>query len=157
MATANLIQCMIDKYEALTAANFPSSSRPRIDFVEPPHIVSSAAHDPPYVAIEDIGRTIKPLDFERNNIIDARFRFRVFAREMADVDHIVNAIRFNGGTVGAGSGFDYGTLSTLDTPKFNHQIIPVAEPRRLSDRVDKDGQRMHAAELDYKVLLLERS
>lgn len=157
MATGALVQSMIDKYEALTAANFPNSTRPRIDFVEPPHLVSAASHDPPYVALEDIGRTITPLDFERNNLVDARFRFQVFARELADVDTIVSAIRFNGGTVGAGSGFDYGTLTTLDGPKFNHQILPIAEPRQLSDRVDKEGQRVHGAELDYKVLIVERS
>lgn len=157
MATPSITLAVIEKYEALTAANFPNSTRPRIDFGEPPHTVDGATNDPPYVNLLDLGRTVTRADFEGSNFVTTQFQLEVFARDLGDVDQIVNAIRFNGGTVGQGLGFDNGTLGTLDQPRSTHQILPVSEPRRLADRVDKAGARMHGCALAYRVTVLERA
>lgn len=156
MATTSITSAVISKYEALTAANFPSSSRPRIDFAQSPQATATAQTRVPFVVLQDLGRTVVPADFERNNFVTAQFAFDVWAATLADVDTTVTAIRLNGGTVGAGSGFDYGTLSDLTSPKSTHQILPTAEPRYLGGH-DYNGQRVHGARLEYKVTVLESS
>jgi hypothetical protein len=157
MPTTSVTAAVITKYESLTAANFPGSSRPRIDFGSAAQVVSGLQLRPPFVVLKDNGREVKILDFERNNLQIVRFVFEVYAASAGDVDTIVSAIRLNGGGVGAGSGFDYGTLSDLTSPRSTHQIIPTAEPRLLSSYLDKDGVRIHGATLQYQVTVLEVS
>jgi hypothetical protein len=159
VATDSTTQAMIDKYELLTASGFPSASRPRIDFGSAPQTVSGVALVPPYVTLQDLGRERKVIDMERNVFVTARFVFEVWANTLEDVDTIVTAIQLNGGTVGQGLGFDNGTLDTFSgfSVKSSHQIIPVSEPRKLTDRVDKSGARMHGSALEYKVTVLERA
>jgi len=118
--------------------------------------VSGVALVPPYVTLQDVTREVKPADFERNAFVTTTFKLEVWANTLADVDTIVNAVRYNGGTVGQGLGFDYGTLTFTGSPtRSTVQIIPVSEPRKLTDRVDKNGQRMHGAELTHKVTVME--
>ena len=155
MPTTSITQALITKYEGLTAGNFPNSSRPRIDFGSAATIVSGVALRPPYVRLLDNGREVKPIDFERNTLVTTRFVFEVVANTLADVDTIVTAIRLNGGTVGQGLGFDHGTLSDLSSPKSAYQIWPVGEPRYLAPEADKDGNRVHGARLEYRVVVLE--
>ena len=159
MATTSITQAAIDKYELLDAANFPNATRPRIDFGEAPQTVAGDSHDPPYVTLQDLGRERKPLDFEGNTIVTTRFSFEVWANTLADVDTIVAAIQRNGGTAGQGLGFDYGTLTTFSNTsnKSSHQILPVSEPRNLTDRVDRNGQRMHGAVVEYRVAVIEKA
>lgn len=157
MATTSITLSVVEKYEALTAANFPSSTVPRIDFGSMAQVVSSTQVTRPTVRLLDNGREVKPVDFERNSVVTTRFAFEVWARSLGDVDTIVNAIRLNGGTIGSGSGFDYGTLSTLTSPKSTHQIVPASEPRTLAPSLDADGQRVHGALLEYAVEVLERA
>lgn len=157
MPTTSVTAAAVTKYEALTAANFPSSTVPRIDFESAAQVVSSAQKRVPYVVLKDNGRTTKVIDFERNNLVTHRFTFDVWANTLADVDTIVAAIRWNGGTVGQGLGFDHGTLSDLSSPKSTHQILPVGEPRSLGERLDKDDNRVHGARLEYAIAVLESS
>ena len=157
MATTSITLAVIEKYEALTASNFPSSTVPRIDFGSMAQVVSASQVRQPHVRLLDNGREVKPLDFERNALVTTRFAFEVWAASLGDVDTIVTAIRLNGGGVGAGSGFDYGTLSTLASPKSTHQIVPSSEPRFLAPVLDIDGERVHGAVLEYAVEVLERA
>ena len=157
MATTSITQAVITKYEALTATNFPSATRPRIDFGEAPQTVSGSSLVPPYVTLQDLGRERKPADFEGNTFVTTRFAFEVWANTLEDVDTIVAAIQRNGGTAGQGLGFDYGTLTGFasSSGKTSHQILPVSEPRKLTDRVDKNGARVHGSIVEYKVTVLE--
>ncbi len=154
MATTSTV---VSKYEALTAANFPSAAVPRIDFGGVVQVAAAVQLRPPYVRLLDGGREVKPLDFERNNLVTTKFVFEVIAVSLADVDTIVTAIRLNGGTGGQGLGFDYGTLTDLSPPKATHQILPASEPRYLDPHTDVNGNRVHGARLEYKVAVLERS
>lgn len=155
MSTTSITQAVIDKYESLTAANFPSGSRPRIDYGLAAQVVLSVQERPPFTVLRDVTRRVKIIDFERNALVNYELELRVYAGTLADVDTIVTAIRLNGGTVGQGLGFDYGTLSTLGTPKSTHQIIPLAEPRKLEDLQDNTGARIHGCSLSYRVAVLE--
>jgi hypothetical protein len=157
VATTSITLAVEQKYEALTASNFPSSTVPRIDFGSMAQVVSSSQVRQPHVRLLDNGREVKVLDFERNALVVTRFAFEVWAASLGDVDTIVTAIRLNGGSVGAGSGFDYGTLSDLSSPKSTHRIVPRGEPRKLADQRDMDGVRVHGAELEYEVEVLERA
>lgn len=157
MPTTNVTAAVISRYEALTASNFPSSTRPRIDFGDAAQVASGTQIRPPYVVLRDEGRDVKVLDFERNNLTTVKFAFEVYAASLDDVNTTVAAIRWNGGTVGAGSGFDHGTLSDLTSPKSTHQILPTAAPELLTERLDKDGVRVHGAVLRYAVAVLESS
>jgi hypothetical protein len=70
-------------------------------------------------------------------------------------------VRFNqaigAGVVGDGDGFDYGTISGLSAPRSALEIVPVGEPRRLADKLDRNGARCHAARLEWRVKILESS
>lgn len=155
MATTSITAATVTKYESLTASGFPNSTRPRIDFDGVAQVASAVQVRPPYVRLLDEGRDVRPIDFERNTLVVTRFAFEVVANTLADVDMIVTAIRLNGGTVGQGLGFDYGTLTDLTTPKSTHQILPTSEPRYLANVLDKDGARVHGARLGYSVTVLE--
>lgn len=155
MATTNISLAVVQKYEALTATNFPGSAVPRIDFGSMAQVVSAVQVTRPYVRLLDEGREVKVLDFERNALVTTRFAFEVWALDDGDVELIVKAIRLNGGTVGQGLGFDHGALSALSSPKSTHQILPAEEPRFLAPSLDADGARVHGAKLGYKVAVLE--
>lgn len=156
MPTTSITAAAVTKYEALTAANFPSATRPRIDFGGVVQVATGTTQiRPPYVRLTDAGRQVKPIDFERNAFVTVDFVFEVWAASLADVDTIVTAIRLNGGTVGQGLGFDYGTLSDLSSPKSTHQIVPTSEPRYLDPATDRDGNRIHGSRLQYRVTVLE--
>lgn len=162
MPTTSITAAVKTKYEALTAANFPSSTVPAIYFGTAPVVDGSGTQvRPPYTVFNEGAREVKPLDFERNNIVTIDLTMQVFANTLADVDTICNAIRFNqaigAGVVGDGTGFDYGTLSDLTTPRSTLQIVPAGEPRRLENTLDRNGARCHGAILRWKLTVLETS
>lgn len=156
MASTSITNEIKAKYDALTAANFPSAARPALYFGSAAQVVGGLQVRPPYVVFTE-SRQLRPLDFERNNIVTVQLILDVYANSLGDVDTTVNAIRWNGGTVGQGLGFDYGTISGLSAPRSTLQIVPVGEPRRLEGQLDKDGNRVHAARLEYRVTILESS
>lgn len=158
MASTSIQNEVLAKYDGLTAANFPSASRPAIYFDEAPPVDGAGVQvRPPYVLCHTPTHQVKPLDFERNNIVTVQLIFEVFVGLLADLDTTVTAIRWNGGTVGQGLGFDYGTITTLSAPRSTLQIVPVGEPRRLADRLDKDGKRVHGARVEWRLTVLESS
>ncbi len=154
MATTSIIAAVISKYESLTAANFPGSSRPPIYLDQAPLTDSSGAQErPPYVILRDNGQ-VPSYEFERTTIEVCEFVLEVYYASLADVDTAVTAIKRNGGAVGAGSGFDYGTLSDLTSPRSTHEVRRVKETRRLSS-LDYSGNRVHVAILEYRVQVKE--
>ena len=157
MATTSISAAVKTKYESLTAANFPGSSVPPYFFGQAPQVSGGLQLRPPYTVGTERTRAVVPLDFERNNLVTLELRLQVVAGTLADVDAIVNAIRWNGGTVGQGLGFDHGTLSDLTAPRSTHQMVPTGEPRLLENALDLNGQRVHGAELEYTVTVLESS
>lgn len=155
MPTTNIPLAYIQKFNALTAANFPSATVPRIDFLDPAQVVSGQQLRPPFAELAEISRDIKPADFERNNFVTVVYELRFWYADEGDLSTAETAIRFNGGTVGQGLGFDYGVLSNLTSPTSTHQILPVSDPRSLGERLDRTGARMHGCALRHKITVLE--
>lgn len=157
MAATEAVLAALDKYNALTAANFPAATRPAIYFDEAPPVDSAGASEyPPYVVLKDEGTT-PVLEFERQVTDLTTLRFEVYATSLATVNGVITAIRFNGGAVGAGAGFDYGTFPTLAAGYSTVQIKRVSERRFRAGTWGFGAQIIHAGELRYEVLILRTS
>lgn len=158
VATTSIIAAVMTKFDALTAGGFPSSTVPPIYLDEPP-VVDGTQIRPPYVVLRDNGQT-PVTEFERTTIEGCEFTMEVYYPTaatngpLADVDTAVNAIKRNGGTVGQGLGFDYGTLTDLTTPRSTHVIRRVKE-RRAYAGFHFDGKRVYVCYLDYRVEVKE--
>lgn len=76
----------------------------------------------------------------------------VYYDTLANVDAAVEAIKYNGGATDAGSGFDFGSLSTLTGGgRVGQEIRRLSERRYTAPGLGKTGQRTHACELKYRV------
>lgn len=153
MPTTSAIYAAMLKYDALTAANFPNSSRPVIYLDEAP-LVDGGQVVPPYVILRDNGQTPTILGFERTILDVCEFTFEVYYTSLADVGTAINAIRLNGGAVGAGSGFDYGTLSDLTTPRSTHQILRGTIRHKLAG-YGLTGLPVYMGSIDYRLTIQE--
>lgn len=154
MATTSVISAVITKYNALTAANFPSSTVPPIYLDQAPLTDSAGAQErPPYVILRDNGQ-VPTGEFERTTFEACDFVMEVYYESLADVDSAVLAIKRNGGAVGSGSGFDFGTLSDLTSPRSTHEIRRTRERRALAAQ-DLTGKRIHVCYLEYRVVVKE--
>jgi hypothetical protein len=156
VATTSVIAAVLTKFNALTAANFPGSARPPIYLDAAPLTDSAGAQERAgdgYVVLRDLG-TEPQLEFERTTLEVGEFDLEVYYRSLADVDTAVAAIKRNGGAVGAGSGFDYGTLSDLVSPRSTHEVRRVREQREFAG-LDQTGARVHRCVLRYRVTVKE--
>lgn len=150
---ASVISASRTRYGTLTAANFPDGSRPALYFDEAPLVEAHASDHPqvfpPYVVLRDEG--LDPdYEFELAVVEVSRLSFEAFADTLEDVDLIAEAIKYNGGAVGAGLGFDFGSLSGLPAGAVLKEYRRTGE-RRYYAGVGKSGQRVHACKLDYRV------
>jgi hypothetical protein len=156
MATTSIISAVISKFEALTASGFPSSSRPPIYLDQAPLTDSAGAQENAsggYVILRDNGQ-VPSGEFERTTFETCDFQMEVYYASLADVDTAVLAIKRNGGAVGAGSGFDFGTLSDLSSPRSTHEIRRTRETRRLAG-LSLAGARTYVCTLEYRVTVKE--
>ena len=149
----------MSKFDALTAANFPSSTVPPIYLDDPPLADGGSQVRPPYVVLRDNGQTPE-LEFERTTLEVCAFALEVYyptpdsGGPLANVDAAVLAVKRNGGTSAQGLGFDFGTLSDLTTPRSTHEIRRVRETRR-SAGFASDGRRVYVCVLEYRVTVKE--
>lgn len=159
MATTSIIAAVMTKYDGLTAANFPDATVPPIYLDDPPLVDGAAQVRPPYVALRDNGQ-VPQYEFERTTLEVCDFALEVYyptpssGGPLANVDAAVTAIKRNGGAVGAGSGFDYGTLADLTSPRSTHEIRRVRETRR-SAGFSHEGRRVYVCILEYRVTVKE--
>ena len=154
MATTSIIAAVISKFESLGAVYFPGSSRPPVYLDQAPLTGAAGEQErPPYVVLRDGGQ-VPEYEFERTTLEVCEFTLEVYYETLADVDTAVTAVKRNGGAVGAGLGFDYGTLSDLTSPRSTHEVRRVRETRRLSG-VNFVGQRTHVCVLEYRVTVKE--
>lgn len=147
------------KFDGLTAAGFPNAAVPPIYLDDPPLVDAGVQVRPPYVVLRDKGMA-PSYEFERTTLEVCEFDLEVYyptpdsGGPLANVDTAVTAIKRNGGAVGAGSGFDYGTLSDLTSPRSTHEIRRVKETRR-SAGFGQDGRRVYVCVLEYRVIVKE--
>lgn len=147
------------KYDTLTVGGFPDATVPPIYLDDPPLLDGGVQVRAPYVVLRDNGQ-VPQYEFERNTMEVCEFVLEVYyptpdsGGPLANVDTAVTAIKRNGGAVGAGSGFDYGTLTDLTTPRSTHEIRRMRETRR-SAGFSQDGRRVYVCLLEYRVIVKE--
>ncbi len=149
MATTNTIAALMDKWNSLTAANFPSATRPLIYLDDAPVTDTTGTQEyQPYAIIRDGGSSCE-FDLERNVIESQKITLEVYADSLADVDQIVEAAKYNGGTIAAGSGLEFTTL-TIASLRVSHHVRRSSETRFLAG-IGKAGQRVYGCRIEYDV------
>jgi len=143
---ASVISAAMTKFDALTAGNFPSAAVPDIYLDEAPAVDGSQKY-PPYAVIRDEG-TEPENHFEQVVIETTRFTLTLYYASLADADAAALAVKYNGGSNTAGSGFDFGTL-TVPTG-YSFEVLLRTRERRFFAGYGKQGQRVHAVELSYE-------
>ena len=149
---ASVIAAVLDKYDTLTLPGSPPCFFDQIPATDG----NGAQLYPPFVVLEDDGLT-PTWEFERHPFEETRLTFRVYALGLDDADAIVEGIKYGGAMdVTEGRGFDFGTLPTLDPDRYLKTMVRTRERRYLADRLDRQGRRVHACDLEYSVRLNRR-
>lgn len=155
MSTTSVIVAAMNKFDGLTAGNFPSSTVPAIYLDEAPQVTAAGAQlRPPYAVIRDNGQTPNIIGFERTGLEVCEFTIELYYASMADVATAIWAVRLNGGTIGAGSGFDYGTFADLASPRGPYQILRGRVQHTLAG-YGHDGKPVYKGSIEYKVTIQE--
>lgn len=145
MATS-AFAALIAKYDTLT--NVPPSA----SFDEPVSF-SDVQKYPPYTVIVDDG--MRPnFEFEHTACEVTDVTLYVICDTLAAVDTAVENIKYNGGSTTAGLGLDFGTLPALPAPSYQRLVVMRMSERRFAFKpTGKEGQRIHACELKYRITL----
>lgn len=143
---ASTISAAMDKFDALTAAGFPSAAVPAIYLDEAPAADGSQVR-PPYAVIEDESES-PDNSFGESVIEGGGFKLTLYYNSLADADTAALCVRRNGGTAAEKLGFDFGSL-TLPSG-FTLLSLVRTGSRRFFAGYDRDGKRVHAVELTYK-------
>ena len=158
MATQSIIAAAITKFAALTAANFPGSTRPPLYFDDAPVVTAAGAQVQPtaagYCVLKDDGQDVLSLGFERQTNEAAHFVIEVYYPSLGDVDTAVLAVKRNGGTAAQALGFDFGTLSDLASPRGTFEIVREREQRAHAG-LGKTGVPVHVCRISYRVVVQE--
>lgn len=136
------------KFDALAAGNFPSSAVPHLYLDEAPTVKDGSQEYVPYGVINDDG-TEPDYSFGGDGIEMSRFRLTLYYASLADADAAALAVKYNGGSHTAGSGFDFGTLTGLPSG-FTLMSLSRTRERRFFAGYAKAGGRVHAVELSYE-------
>lgn len=105
--------------------------------------------DLPTVELVDNG-TAPEYDFEYNPIETTEITFVVRATTLAEADSIAAGIRYNGGAVNAGLGYDFGTLTITGQRVMKIERTREQRSRETSDR-GPEALPIHRIDLDYSV------
>lgn len=150
MAATNVLKAVMDKWASLTAANFPSSTVPPIALDDMPVTTAAGAQQyPPYAILRDGGMGLQ-FDFERNVVETTDLTIEVYGT-LADCAQVVEAAKYNGGTIAAGSGLDFASL-TFEAgtgARVTFEVVRTREQWAYSG-ISKAGQRFYRAELGYR-------
>lgn len=151
MAATNVIKAVQDKWLSLTAALFPSATVPPIALDDMPVTTAAGAQQyPPYAILRDGGITPQ-YDTEYNVVEPSEVTIEVYGLA-PDVEQTVEAAKYNGGAINAGSGLDFGTLP-LETGTGKRVLMQLM---RTGERWDysgiaKAGTRFYRCTLTYSV------
>lgn len=156
MATLSIIAACQAKLSALTPDYFPGGVLPAMYFDEAPQTTGAGAQIQPttqgYVVLKDDGQDVLDMGFEHQTVEQANVVIEVYYPSLGDVDIAVLAIKRNNGPVG--SGFDFGTLAELTSPRGTFVLKRVREQRAKAG-LGKTGVPIHVCRLTYRVEILE--
>lgn len=148
MPSQSVIGAVIERYESFTFAN-----RPAIDFDEAEIRAvggssSSALTKPPYVILIDNGMTPDDTQYITQEV--TTLQFKVYGTSLAQVDAIVEGIRYNGGTQHGGAGMDFAASLPLLNYNLTHML--VRRIQRFTERERNDtANKVFRANMDYEV------
>ena len=151
MPTLSVIAASIARYRSLTPpALSTGTALPPIFFDDAPVTDGSGNQIyPPYVVLKDNGLT-PTFDMAFRSYEETPIEFEVHADLLADVDLIVEAMKYNGAAIYAQQGFDFGTLPDLAVNWDNIRLVRTFERRYQAGR-GKLAQVSHACDLKYKI------
>jgi hypothetical protein len=150
MPDSSVIAACMTRYDSLSAAAF-GGTRPPIFFDEAPQTYNSAQLRPPFVVLKD-GGLVPSFEFEWGAMEASALSFEVYAETLASVDTCVEAIKYGGGTITAGSGFDGGTLPSLAAGRRSVRVFRTKETR-FREGFGHTGALVHRCRLEYAVTL----
>jgi hypothetical protein len=147
---ASVVSAIVDRWNSLTAVNFPSASRPPIYLDRAPATTSTGTQlRPPYAVLRVLDAREQILDTGMRTLTRTTFSLELFYPSLADADTAAHAARFNGGAFNARQGFDWGSLDAwLPTGQKTLILRPVGEPRQTAG-TDRDGHPVHSVRLTY--------
>lgn len=145
---ASVIAGVIAKYKSLT---FPVADQGRIWFDEKPNTNSTPTPIvPPYAVIKDKG-TKFVYTFEYVPIETTKFDLELYANSLADVDTMIDVVRFNGGTPQGIAGLDNTSSLVLTNGRYNIEIGLENIVRSLEPQRGVTGSLVYKAVMSYEV------
>lgn len=145
---ASPISAVLSLYDSLTAANFPSGSRPSIYLDEAP-LYDGGQTRVPFVILRDDGQT-PTWSFEADGVYAGGFTLSVYYRTLADCDTALNAILWNGSNPNVKAGLAFATL-TITAPTYHQRVMPGKIQRAFAG-LDYQGQRVHRATCEFDLM-----
>lgn len=141
MAATSAVAAILNKFDGLTATNFPGAARPDIYLGEAP-MYDGGQLRTPMVVLRDKGQ-VPTWDMEVNAIIEGDFDIEIYYRSLADCDTALDAILWNGSSPNQKSGLAFCTL-TVSPPLYteNQALLPGKVVREFVG-LDYEGQRVH--------------
>jgi hypothetical protein len=147
---ASTIGAVVARYGALTFATKPTKLWLGPDGV--PLRDGTTVVSLPTVELIDDGTDVE-YDFEENPLEITKFRFVIRAVTLAAADTIASGLRYDGGLITAGSGFDFCTLTI--TGQTSKEVVRLSEQRsRVSDAHDPEGKPVHQIIMNYRAQCL---
>lgn len=158
MPTQSIIRACQLKFAGLSAGGFPGGVRPALYFADAPQTDTNGdqvrVSSQGYVVLKDRGQDVSLFGFNLETREVANFDFEVYYPELEDVDAAVLAIKRNGGTTAQRQGFDFGTLTDLESPRGTFVVRRVREQRDKVG-VGRDGRPVHRCVISYRVEVRE--
>lgn len=151
MSAESTIGALIGRWSSVTTTGYPT----KLWFGDVPLYDGSGAVALPYVALIDKG-TIPDYDLEENPIEVTSVTFEIYAVTLAEADSIAKRLKYGGGSVSAGSGYDF--ASSLDFASgirlFTNGVVRTREQRYREAARDGSAQPVHRIEIDYTVTVI---
>lgn len=146
------VAAVIQKYEALTAANFPGGVRPPIFFGGVPVVSGTSSTELPWVNLVHKGTRVET-GLGPDPILVCRFILGAYAITLADVEAIARAIRWNGQAPSQCAGFDFAASITV----AGYTYMPYScqpdgdEIEGREKELSKDQRFVHTTTLPYRL------
>lgn len=152
MATANVIDAVLSKFDELSAGGFPSSTKPPVAFDEVPLVDATGAElsaESGLVALRNVRSQVVGRVTEGQILEAYSFTWEIYYPSLGDALTAADAIRKNGGTLQQGLGFDNGTITELGGTRVNFDCLYVGSNTTKEPGAGKTGKLIHCHRLNY--------
>lgn len=153
---ASTLAALLAKYDALTAAGFPNSTRPAAFEDRAPEVSAGLQFDPPYVLFTMVSAN-EILTFESDELEESRLTATAFypgpttLLGQAGADQVIKAIRFNNQNKDQYAGFDNSNSLPTLTEGILLSIIPLKPSGPSLAGRFKEGILLYKAMMEWLV------